>query len=378
MKKAVLACFSLLTIGTVHAQNFGDMNGVDARALTIPPAETASTTTIAGYINKHFPTDPEKIRAIYTWVTANIRYNTDSMYAINWGADEEVKVTAALRRRKGVCENYAAIFTDIAQKAGLTAYSVTGYTRQYSTVVRTGHVWCAVRLNKEWFFCDPTWDEGFRNTPRYFMISPAEFIQTHFPFDPLWQLLPSTVTERDFTAGLTGSKAAGIQDHADDSALAYLALPEAEKNEAAAYRMQQAGIKNELQKHWLAFTKMKIAIVNGENDMELYNSAVADLNKATNFYNAFVQYRNNHFIPLKAEAEINGMLRPIAIHISAAWEKVKVIGKKADNFQYDTGGLSERLVRLTGQAQRQKDFLKRYFAVSPAERDKLFYRSSGQ
>ena len=378
MKKVLVACFSLFCFGVSHAQNNYEFSSIDQRSLGIPAAETISTAGIAAYINTHFTTERQKVRAIYTWVTANIRYNTDSMYAINWGANPETKVTAALRRRKGVCENYAAIFTDIAQKAGLTAYAVTGYTRQNGMVVRTGHVWCAVQVDGDWLFCDPTWDEGFRANARYFLVPPNEFIYTHFPFDPLWQLLPYTVSEREFANGTIGSKNAAPGIDFGDSIKAYLQLPELGQHEAAASRMQKEGIKNELQKNWLAFTKMKIAIVHGENDMELYNAAVADLNQATNTYNSFVKYRNDHFVPLKADADIKAMLEPIAVHIASAWEKINHIGKKVENFQYDTSGLSERLVRLTARLQDQQDFLQRYFSTAVVDRSKLFYQSSPQ
>jgi hypothetical protein len=373
MKHLLFACI-LLACTTAGSQDYSGFSWVDQRAIAIPAAETVTTTAIANYINHHFSTEKEKFRAIYSWVTANIRYNTDSMYSINWGADETARVTTALRRRKGVCENYAAIFNDIALKTGLTSSVVTGYTKQNGTIVRTGHVWCAVLVDNKWFFCDPTWDEGFRGNARYFLITPEDFIETHFPFDPLWQLLPYRVTENDFARGFTMKKADAPLINFEDSIQAFLKLPPLEQLEAAAIRMQAAGVKNELQNNWLAYTKMKIAIVHGENDMELYNGAVADLNKATGIFNAFIQYRNNHFTPAKPDAEINSMLDPIATNILAAWEKINYMGKKVQNFQYDTGGLSERLVKLTARVQEQKDFLKRYFASNVADRGKLFYQ----
>ncbi len=343
----------------VKAQHFNEYSYADKMALSIPPAETYTTSLIANYIKLNFKTDHEKFRGIYTWVTANLKYSTDSMYSINWGADAEAKITAALRRRKGVCENYAEIFNDIANKAGLTSFVVTGYTKQDGYVNRTGHVWCAVYLNNEWFFCDPTWDEGLTYNTRWFLVPPDQFIESHIAFDPLWQLLPYPLTQKEFNRGIGYAKKNTPAFNYSDSALAFLQLNELQQHQAAFRRIQQAGIENELQKNWHAFIKMKIAIVHGENDMELYNAAVEDLNRATNIFNAFVQYRNNNFTPAKNINDIHAMLDPIAGAILSAWQKINQIGKSAENFQYNTDGLSDRLRALTARVQEQKDFLKK-------------------
>ena len=373
MKFLLLLCLCICRV-VACAQNHVNYAAVDRTILGIPVSETASTAAIAQYINTRFSTEHEKIRAIYSWVTANIRYNTDSMYSINWGADSEAKVTVALRRRKGVCENYAAIFNDISLKSGLRSHVVTGYTKQWGSINRTGHCWAAVFIDNKWYLCDPTWDEGFRNDAKYFLRTPEEFISTHMPFDPLWQLLPYPITQRDFASAYRVAKKNPEPFAFSDSALYYVQLNELQQQEATARRMQQAGIENDMQKNWFALVKMKIAIVYGENDMELYNSAVADLNQATATFNAYVQYRNNHFTPAKPDTEISAMLEPIAGSILTAWEKINQIGRIVHNFQYDTSGLSHRLVTLTARVQEQQNFLKKYFDSSVADRGKLFYK----
>ncbi len=372
MKQILILCLVAFCMNHVIAQGSSDLSYVDSRALNIPEVETHSTSTIADYINNNFKTDGEKFRAIYTWVTANIKYNKDSMYIINWSADETTKVTAALRRRKGVCENYAAIFNDIALKAGLMSHVVTGYTRQSGNQHHSGHSWCAVLLDNKWFLCDPTWDEGFRINAKYFMVSPADFIETHFPFDPIWQLLPYPVTAGEFNRGIGYREKKSPPFNFVDSVSTFLKLNKYEKDIATARRLEQTGIESDLQNSWLKYTQMKIAIVQGENDMELYNAAVANLNQATNFFNAFVQYRNNRFTPEKSQFQTSAMLEPVSSNILLAWQKIGQISK--NNFQYDVGSISERLNVLNIKLQAQKNFLKRYFSDSMAERGKLFYQ----
>src|SRR5665647_1467877 len=189
MKPLLFLCLYICCSPILKGQDFNDFAAIDHKALHIPATETYSTASIAGYVQSNFKTDREKLRAIYTWVITNIRYDTDSMYHINWSMYPEEKISATLRRRKGVCENYAALFTDIALKSGIQSFVVSGYTKQWGSVNRAGHSWCAVYLQQEWFLCDPTWDKDCRGNTKYFLVNPAQFIESHMPFDPLWQLL---------------------------------------------------------------------------------------------------------------------------------------------------------------------------------------------
>jgi hypothetical protein len=139
-------------------------------------------------------------------------------------------------------------------------------------------------------------------------------------------------------------------------------------------RMRQAGIENDMVKIWRSYIEMKIAIVYGDNDMNLYNSAVADLNRASTIFNDFVLYRNNRFMPAKSDAEIKALLDPIAGIIAAATKKLDNIGRSVENFQYDTTELKNRLTALATRVQDQQKFLMRYVESSIADRGKLFYK----
>ena len=127
-----------------NAQEFNEYRNIDNVILMIPDSLANSTGDIARYVNAHFDSESAKVRAIYAWVTTNIKYDKDSANVINSGINPEAKITFALRRRKGVCENFAAIFNDICLKAGLTSFVVSGYTKQSGTVDKTGHSWCCI------------------------------------------------------------------------------------------------------------------------------------------------------------------------------------------------------------------------------------------
>ena len=137
--------------------------------------------------------------------------------------------------------------------------------------------------------------------------------------------------------------------------------------------MRQAGVKNDMVKIWQAYVNMKIAIVYEDKDMNLYNSAVADLNRATTIFNNFVEYRNNRFIPAKPDAEISTLLDPIVLILLSANKKLDKIGQSVENFQYNTDQLRQRLNALNKRLAEQNNFLNRYLAATVAEREKMIY-----
>lgn len=340
----------------------------------IPSAQTYSTAAIAGYVQDNFTTDRDKLEAIYSWVTANIHYDKDSMYNINWGVDEHTKAASTIRRRKGVCENFATVFTDIASKCGIPAFTITGYTNVSGNIKRAGHSWSAVQLDKEWLLCDPTWDAGNGNRTSWFLLPPAQFIDTHMPFDPLWQLLPQPLSQQDFINGRSAAKKNAVIWNVADSVDGFMQLDSLQQLEATSRRIKQAGINDEMTRVWRNYVDMKIAIVYGDQDMNYYNGAVADLNKATAIFNNFVTYRNNRFLPARPDVETAAMLNPIDKLLAAARKKIKHIGETVENFQYDTANLKERLDRIAAKTAEQQAFLKQYVASEIANRDKLFYK----
>ncbi|MEP7164805.1 MAG: transglutaminase domain-containing protein [Ferruginibacter sp.] len=355
-------------------QEITELITADTRAANIPFSETHSTASIAKFILANYETEKERLRAIYSWVTYNIKYDSDSMYVINSGKDPETRITAALRRRKGVCENFAAIFNDIAVKCGIRSYEVPGYCKQSGIVDRTAHTWCAVHLDSLWLFCDPTWDIGFSGNSKYFLVPPTLFIETHMPFDPLWQLLDHTVSHKEFYQGYMRYNKDKPAMSYPDSLNTYIDMSELEQLESAASRISQAGIANELVRTRLAWLQMQISIIYQEKDMNNYNSAVSDLNKINAIFNDFVQYRNSRFLPKKPDSELRSMLVPIDGLLSAANKKLDELDGSPVNFQYDTGLLRNRLIAISNRMEEQKAFLKRYFASAQSDREKLFYQ----
>ena len=333
----------------------------------MPDSITRSSSAIAAYIQTRYNSKDQQLRAAYSWVTANIRYSDDSSYYFNWSVDEATKVAATLRRKKGVCENFAAVFSDIAKHLDLTSFVVHGYSSIASNSRNVAHSWSAVKLDSEWHLFDPTWDAGIISSFQYYMLSPDVFVQTHIPFDPIWQLLEKPVGYK------VGNDKNKTRFNYKDSISAFLTADSLQQYMGMARRMKNTDINKELMSTWQSYNRMNITIIGQEQNMLFYNAAVDDLNKATDLFNAFVTYRNNRFLPSRNDAAVEAMLKPISLLITDARKKLDNIGLIAENFQYDTESLKKRLDTIYRRTEEQKVFLRRYLTATLSEKEKLLY-----
>jgi hypothetical protein len=347
---------------------------LQAQPIAIPDTATHSVAQMARYVMGQHLAVPVKIHTLYNWVVHHIRYDTDSMYHYNWSKPNAIVAATTLRRRRGVCENYAALLKELLTACHIPAWVVTGYTRQPGGVNFNGHSWCAVAADDQWWLCDPTWQTTERIPHRWLMVAPADFLATHIPFDPMWQLQYHPISHKDFKMGRTEPKKATERFNFTDTLRAFWALDSLQQLEALARRMYQAGVGDGRLKLWHSYNEMKIAIIYGDKDMELYNTAVALFNNATGIFNGYVRYRNNLFLPARPDAELATLLVPIAGLMQEAEQHLGQMGKVVENFQYDTGALRERVNALRKKVQAQQDFLNRYLNTARNERKKLFER----
>jgi hypothetical protein len=368
MKFSLVLLFIMGIYIPANAQ-FNEYSDIDRIALNIPSSQTNTTAEIAAYIKQNFDTDKKKVRAAYAWVTANIRYNKDSPHLAILNEDREQKITAALKRRKGVCENFATIFSDICVKSGLKSYVVEGYTRQGGFTDKSPHAWSTVCVDNKWHLYDPTWDAGyasngvFMNHVRneYFEPSPLNFAESHMPFDPMFQLLEYPITYNEFHNGNIQLSTRKPYFNFTDSITAYEKSDSLTRYSASAVRMQKNGVYNtKMVDNRIKQLKMEIEIINQDKDGAVYNSAVSDYNDALAVFNEFLVYRNNQFIPVKTDNEVQTMFDNIERKVAAASIKLKEVDRSTATLTLNTSAIEKKLNDLTAKAKEQQMFLKDY------------------
>lgn len=102
--------------------------------------------------------DYDKERALYAWLTENVRYDR-SHYEPQGAPRTSYEPYGPLIKGKGVCLGYATAFQLLMDMADIECITVVG-AAFYS---REDHAWNMVRLNGNWYCADPTWDEGGSN-----------------------------------------------------------------------------------------------------------------------------------------------------------------------------------------------------------------------
>lgn len=185
---------------------------------------------LANDLTRGLDTDHEKVRAIFTWISGNIGYDTkaahkkSSTVSFTYSTEEELQqllaeenervILEVLNKKKGVCEGYARLFKTLCDKCDIRAEVINGYARNRPSSIgkevtgRSNHAWNAVFLYDKWYLLDVTWGSGYTDPgvtkftkefrPGYFLTPPEKLIMDHYPDDADWQLLNRKVTRKEF------------------------------------------------------------------------------------------------------------------------------------------------------------------------------------
>lgn len=232
MKHFALVLLSFFLLGSTYALPDNPFKEVDEHARKLNKLSTFERT--AERLTEPFPTEAEKARAIFTWITDRIRYDIDKFKEqlknpkqrkITFDASkslEEVKqqrqmamARTAFKRERGVCEDYAYLFQYMCEHVGLEAVFIPGFGRNsFKDINRiheySNHAWNAVKIDGNWYLLDATWAAG--NTDMhagiftksfksgFFMTPPQLFALSHFPDDEKWQLLKEPLSKAEFAA----------------------------------------------------------------------------------------------------------------------------------------------------------------------------------
>ena len=224
---AITAVILLLTSVTVSAQSdTTEFTKADSIAKLYPRFSLDNLPLLSYKLTSDLPSEPDKFRAIYTWVCLNISNDAD-MFMQNQAKRAKLQGLELeawnnkLRRRmfeelpkeyKTVCTGYAYLIRELAHHAGIESVIVDGYGRTIRSNIGSppvvNHSWNAVKLNGKWFLCDATWSSGAITSTThefvsnyndaYFLADPRTFIRNHSPVDTTWALVSENPSLEQF------------------------------------------------------------------------------------------------------------------------------------------------------------------------------------
>jgi len=364
---------------TVPANSYAH---VDKIALQLSRASVKSTQDVADYINTHFSTPADKVRAVFIWTASNIQYDIVNMYSFNFYETKQQKIDNALKSGQGVCINYAAIFNDVSNKCGIKTYTIEGYTKTTAVADYASHAWCAALIDTGWYLFDPTWGAGYVNNNKfvkkinnaYYMVAPAISIKSHMPFDPMWECLHYQVSNNEFCTGRIQPDASKSFFNYKDSIAVYERQSERDKLAATARRCEGNGVQNSLIFSWLESLKHNIAVTDNNEMVEGYNTGVANYNDATNLFNVFVNYYNNQFKPAKSDPEIRKMIDTVQTKIDMTTRNFEGVHNPSGSTLALMQSMQKNVSNLQQHLDDQKKFLDEYLQKGNLGRKLMFHK----
>ena len=183
---------------------------VDAHVSSVSNQFIFHPQRLAIELTGNMTNDYDKVRAFYVWIARNIEYD---LFAYIHNRLEDQSVSNVMRSGKALCTGYSLLFKYFCDQANIPARIIDGYAKGYGyhnnqKFTSSNHAWNAVFIHGSWYLLDATWASGNpENISRhqkkidlesYFLVSPDDFIKSHLPEDPSWQLLDKKISLVEF------------------------------------------------------------------------------------------------------------------------------------------------------------------------------------
>lgn len=234
----------------------------------------------------------DTLHSIFQWVATNIDYDLQSLDDLpNYQHPSEL-LDIVWTERRGVCMHYAELFNAFCQYLGYEAAIITGYS-SYQGIEdgKYGHSWNAIKVGKKWYLFDPTWAAGYRQGQRFvkkydskwYKVNPKKFLETHIPYDPLWQLLKTPLSKSE----IVGKKSSKKIEHLDYQKLIQqsYSLSPIDKNQATLSRIKDFQDDNPLAIRERERIENNIQIQQFKEGVIAYNQSIDAFNEFIKGYN---------------------------------------------------------------------------------------------
>jgi hypothetical protein len=312
------------------------------------------------------------------------------MYAVDFDQTPQERIDKTLKTQKGVCFDYATIFTKIANATGVKTVIISGYTKQNDRVSNLSHAWCAARVDNKWYVFDPTWGSGYVNNTNkkytrnasfsFFKIDPENIIDSHMPFDYLWQFSDYPITNQEFIDGVFSiDKNKEKFDYLYEIAKLDT-LQKAKIHSESANRIEKNGMKNQLisqayvnaKRSWsYERDKEKMAVFNETNSK--INAIVFRFNEAIKGLNSFGHYRNKQFQPIASDEEIKKKIQDPRDELVYCKEAISALENSNLQNKTNFNNLKNNIFQTLAKAEEHLQFVNLYLAKPKLVRKTMFY-----
>ena len=236
-----LFVFQFIFLGSSFGQEENSWNQVDKKAVKIPSKHTSNVEELCRYISTEFDNPKDQIRAIYTWIGRNIKYDHSGLKDENLSYNHYPN--QVLAKKRAVCTGYSTLFVALSNCLEIPAEVISGYSKNSITsevnMSYPDHAWNSVYIDSSWHLIDVTWDAvlwkhsaPINRKEKYFMTNPEVFTEDHLPALPCWQLSTKPMSPAEFVSGIRNSLdtlATTAQNHYTDEIGYLLQLSKAKR-----------------------------------------------------------------------------------------------------------------------------------------------------
>ncbi len=366
----LLCLFFLLCLG-FKATGQIDFDTIDARSQRVPDS-LMTPVEIAEYLAADVDSDLEKARSLYVWIAYNIAYDVD-FKPTPYNSEEALE--KVLQTRAGVCSHYSELFKAMCEALEIRCFLVSGYVRDNNgDIADLSHAWNVVWIDSTYRMVDATWAAGYIDenefypqfNDAYFLVEPGAFVQTHMPFDPVWQFLLAPFSHTDFIAQDFSTEASDSSFRFEDSIAHHLELNRLKQLMHRNRRIAASGVEHPLIAKEMEQNELLIAY-------EQYNLAIDTLNDGVDAYNAYVDGKNGFFRNPKLEdAQIKTLIEQARSGIEEADHMLLQIQTDDAELLVSMQEQKDKLSGFFTDLEREEKFVERYLKTWKVVRIFLF------
>ena len=167
--KTVFYCIAIINLLFFSHNSFAinySSQQIERYVSKTPRKAENNINTLVKYLTHPFDDDFDKAKAIAFWIASRIKYDE---YLYNKGGITRLirnyngqTSQELLKSRVGICGDFALLFKDMCQKAGISAKIVHGYAyptnRRISTKEKqnAGHAWNVFKYKSHYIYVDTT------------------------------------------------------------------------------------------------------------------------------------------------------------------------------------------------------------------------------
>lgn len=177
---------------------------VDERIINMTTPKDIQLKALVQWITGGATDEFQKVRAIFDWVSTNIRYDFATFKsgyykssAYHFKSPEDV-----LNKRLGICSEISKLVQEMLFQSNIESEVVDGIAIDNQTFEIVPHSWNAVKLKNKWYLIDCTWASFVLNTTEindfYFLTPPEQFVMTHYPNELKWTLMDNAPSLKQF------------------------------------------------------------------------------------------------------------------------------------------------------------------------------------